>query len=173
MASSDQPSSDSSPALGKIQLKRVAVTTSSGGPAVGGAAARPGASRPMNRLVPYLDLFARLSDSELSRLAQVPVAVAAELRKQVDEICAALAGYADLLPRLCDEELVRLTGASPKTIRFWRLCQPRAAGAPVPADGQISAPLDMETPVQPGPAATPEPEPQANDDAGFILTVQD
>ncbi|MCH9687281.1 MAG: hypothetical protein K0V04_37955 [Deltaproteobacteria bacterium] len=79
----------------------------------------------MNRLVPYLDLFGRLSDDELARLASVPADVAANLRQQVVQVDRALTRFTDLLPRLSDAELVRLTSATPKTIRFWRLCQPR------------------------------------------------
>lgn len=82
-------------------------------------------ANPMNRLVPYLDLYGRLSDDELARLAGVPADVAANLRRQVVQVDRALARFTDLLPRLSDAELVRLTGATPKTIRFWRLCQPR------------------------------------------------
>ncbi|MCX4248082.1 hypothetical protein [Paraliomyxa miuraensis] len=81
----------------------------------------------MNRLVPYLDLFGRLTDDELARLAGVPASIANNLRRQVVQVDRALARFADLLPRLTDAELVRLTGAAPKTVRFWRLCQPRAA----------------------------------------------
>lgn len=82
-------------------------------------------ANPMNRLVPYLDLYGRLSDDELARLAGVPASVAGNLRRQVVQVDRALARFTDLLPRLSDAELVRLTGATPKTIRFWRLCQPR------------------------------------------------
>jgi hypothetical protein len=88
----------------------------------------------MNLLVPYLDLFERLSDDELGRLAGVAPAVAATLRVQVDEIGRALARYVDLLPRLSDTELQRLTGASSKTIRFWRLCQARATALAAPRE---------------------------------------
>ncbi|WP_106395509.1 hypothetical protein [Enhygromyxa salina] len=79
----------------------------------------------MNRLVPYLDLFCRLSDDELARLARVPMSAVESLRQQVDEVGRALGRWADLLPRLADDELARLTGATVKTIRFWRLSQPR------------------------------------------------
>lgn len=82
-------------------------------------------ANPMNRLVPYLDLFGRLSDEEIARLAGVSAVVANNLRRQVVQVDRALTRFTDLLPRLTDAELVRLTGASPKTIRFWRLCQPR------------------------------------------------
>lgn len=82
-------------------------------------------ANPMNRLVPYLDLFGRLSDEELARLAGVPASVANNLRLQVVQVDRALTRFTDLLPRLTDAELVRLTGATAKTIRFWRLCQPR------------------------------------------------
>lgn len=82
-------------------------------------------ANPMNRLVPYLDLYGRLSDDELGRLASVPPSVVANLRRQVVQVDRALSRFTDLLPRLTDAEMVRLTGATPKTIRFWRLCQPR------------------------------------------------
>jgi hypothetical protein len=84
----------------------------------------------MNSLVPYLDLFGRLNDGELARLACIEERVVTELRKQVEEIDRALERYVDLLPRLTDGELNRLTGASGKTIRFWRLCHSRPAAEP-------------------------------------------
>jgi hypothetical protein len=93
-------------------------------------------ANPMNRLVPYLDLFERLSDAELARLAVVGPDIVAGLRKQVVAVCHTLERYVDLLGRLPDEDLVRLTGASAKTVRFWRLCQPRTGRAvetPTPA----------------------------------------
>jgi hypothetical protein len=76
--------------------------------------------------VPYLDLFGRLEDQELARLASVAVEIVAELRKQVMAVKRGLAPYVDLLPRLSDDELARMTGASVKTVRFWRLCRPKA-----------------------------------------------
>lgn len=94
----------------------------------------PADANPMNRLVPYLDLFACLNDDELGRLAEVPTSVVGDLRRQVIQVDRALARFAELLPRLSDPEMVRLTGATPKTIRFWRLCQPRhpLAGSTTP-----------------------------------------
>jgi hypothetical protein len=83
------------------------------------------ANNPMNRLVPYLDLFARLGDDELARLSGAPLQSVESLRVQVDEVNRALGRFVDLLTRLSDEELSRLTGATNKTIRFWRLSQPR------------------------------------------------
>jgi hypothetical protein len=100
--------------IGRIPLKQVRVKKTATTHA-----------NPMNRLVPYLDLFCRLEDDELARLGGCDEDVAATLRKQVVAIDRALSRYVDLLPRLSDDELVRLTGATPKTIRFWRLCQPR------------------------------------------------
>lgn len=114
-------------------------------------------NNPMNRLVPYLDLFMRLDDAELSRLAGVDADLVATLRRQVVEIGEGLAQYIDLLPRLSDEELVRLTGASAKTVRFWRLCQPRTSPArttdPLAARAEISSITPMPRPAQP-PAST-------------------
>lgn len=124
----DDPSS-SPERLGRIALKQVRVSRADV-EARAEARAREGSSRtkasnPMNRLVPYLDLFGRLSDDELARLARAPVNAVEGLRQQVDDINRALGRFADLLPRLNDDELARLTGASLKTIRFWRLSQPR------------------------------------------------
>ena len=107
--------------LGRIALKQVRVSRDDA------KKRRGGGTKPMNLLVPYLDLFCRLNDEELSRLAQVSPEVVSQLRQQVDEINKALERYTDLLPRLSDGELTRLTRASAKTIRFWRLCQPRGA----------------------------------------------
>lgn len=111
--------------IGRIPLKQVRVSRSEQKEA-------PKAN-PMNKLVPYLDLFCRLDDDELGRLAGVEREVCASLRSQVDAINDGLAAYVDLLPRLSDTELVRLTGASDRTVRFWRLCQPREGIAPKPA----------------------------------------
>ncbi len=110
--------------LGRIALKQVRVSRAEV-EARAREATGPKTSNPMNRLVPYLDLFARLGDEELSRLSGAPVSAVETLRVQVDEVNRALGRFADLLPRLTDEELARLTGATIKTIRFWRLSQPR------------------------------------------------
>jgi hypothetical protein len=113
--------------LGRIALKQVRVSRSeveARNREASNAAARK-SNNPMNRLVPYLDLFCRLSDEELSRLARTPTSAVESLRQQVEEVNRALGRYLDLLPRLSDDELARLTGASNKTIRFWRLSQPR------------------------------------------------
>ncbi len=95
---------------------------------------------PMNKLVPYLDLFCRLDDDELARLAGVEADVCSSLRAQVDAINNGLAAYTDLLSRLSDVELVRLTGASDRTIRFWRLCQPREGVAFKPPAAAAAGP---------------------------------
>lgn len=110
--------------LGRIALKQVRVTRAEV-EARAREASGPKTNNPMNRLVPYLDLFGRLNDEELSRLSGAPVQSVEVLRVQVDEVNRALGRFADLLTRLTDEELSRLTGATVKTIRFWRLSQPR------------------------------------------------
>ncbi len=115
--------------IGRIPLKQVRVKRSEPESAK--------ASNPMNRLVPYLDLFCRLDDEELATLTSVDLEVVATLRKQVVTIDRGLEHYVDLLPRLRDEELVRLTGASLKTIRFWRLCQPRVPVTKAPAQPSV------------------------------------
>src|SRR5688572_21596989 len=120
--SADGNGVDKPVSIGRIPLKQVRVKRPEG--------ESTKSTNPMNALVPYLDLFCRLDDNELARLAQADVSVVAELRAQVVAIDVGLSAYTDLLPRLADEELVRLTGATPKTIRFWRLCQPRVPHVP-------------------------------------------
>ena len=123
----DEPNAGGDGTLGRIALKQVRVSRAEveARSREGSNAVRKVNNNPMNRLVPYLDLFWRLSDDELSRLARAPTSAVEGLRQQVEEVNRALGRYADLLPRLSDDELARLTGASTKTIRFWRLSQPR------------------------------------------------
>lgn len=138
--------------IGRIPLKQVRVKKP-----------EPTQANPMNRLVPYLDLFGRLEDDELARLAGCDVEVAAALRKQVVAIDRALAHYVDLLPRLADDELVRLTGATPKTIRFWRLCQPRIPmrdGGAALEDGVVAREATAKASTAPDPSGLrTEPNP--------------
>ncbi len=158
----------------KSQPGRCIVDAMSGGPdtrrgegASGDAKRR---NNPMNRLVPYLDLFARLEDDELARLASVEVEMVATLRRQVNEIGEGLAHYLDLLPRLGDDELVRLSGASIKTIRFWRLCQPRTTPKPTSTTSEISSVTPMPRPMprqSSGPKAqSGTPRPAAASESG-------
>ena len=158
--------SDNSEAIsiGRIPLKQVRVKRT-----------ESSSSNPMNRLVPYLDLFCRLDDEELARLAGVDEDVCATLRKQVVAIDRGLARYVDLLPRLSDGELVRLTGATAKTIRFWRLCQPRS---PKPledasaGDGVVAKAATQKATTQPQPAAVKpgktEPSPSESMTRGVV-----
>lgn len=146
---------ENSGTLGRIALKKMSVRKQQ---QTGGAAGNP-----MNRLVPYLDLFGRLNNEELSRLSRVPTSTVEQLRGQVVEVQRALHRYGDLLARLSDDELARLTGASPKTIRFWRLSSPKppAAAQPEPAPQRpdadaITQPL---TPVSRDPSPLPHRAP--------------
>ncbi len=84
----------------------------------------------MNRLVPYLDLFCRLPDVELAKLAGSNVSLVQAMRERIMQVNRRLEDYVDLLPRLSDEELARLTGLGPRTILFWRRCQPKIAVTP-------------------------------------------
>ena len=143
--SDDDPNASPEP-LGRIALKQVRVSRAeveARNREQSGARGKP--SNPMNRLVPYLDLFSRLSDDELVRLARASAATVEGLRQQIDEVNRALSRFADLIPRLNDDELSRLTGASTKTIRFWRLSQPRH--------------LQGDTRRQSNPDLTPAPQP--------------
>lgn len=176
--------------LGRIALKQVRVPR---GETPGHGDAKP-TGNPMNSLVPYLDLFRRLDDAELSRLARVDSAIVADLRRQVDEIDRALERYVDLLPRLSDGELTRLTGASGKTIRFWRLCnagaetRPATARAPAraaepdvtrthSAGGEATPGVPMQAPLTrtPAPMSAPggSPAPGSTSSPAPASTPQD
>jgi hypothetical protein len=74
---------------------------------------------------------------------------------QVDEVNRALGRFADLLTRLSDEELSRLTGATVKTIRFWRLSQPRHL------QGTVTRPSS-------NPDVTPPPQPLPRRDSSSV-----
>jgi hypothetical protein len=145
--------------LGRIALKQVRVSRAEVEARTREASQSNKASNPMNRLVPYLDLFCRLSDDELARLSRAPLAAVEGLRQQVDEVNRALGRYVDLLPRLSDDELARLTGATIKTIRFWRLSQPR----------------HMQSELRPrsNPDVTPTPQPLPRRDSSSALRSYD
>ncbi|PRQ08226.1 hypothetical protein [Enhygromyxa salina] len=142
----DEDPNGSPETLGRIALKQVRVTRAEVEARSRESSSARKTPNPMNRLVPYLDLFSRLSDEDLARLARAPITAVESLRLQIDEVSRALGRFADLLPRLSDDELARLTGATVKTVRFWRLSQPRhlqgdtrrrshADGTPAPGPG--------------------------------------
>lgn len=145
--------------LGRIALKQVRVSRAEVEARNREASNARKASNPMNRLVPYLDLFSRLSDEELSRLARTPVSAVENLRQQVEEVNRALGRFADLLPRLSDDELARLTGGTVKTIRFWRLSQPRH--------------LQGRTASNPDLTPTPQPLPRRESTGAFRRVSED
>lgn len=155
--------------IGRIPLKQVRVKRCDGEE----VPETPRARNPMNALVPYLDLFCRLGDDELARLAQVEAEVVANLRTQVVTVDEGLAPYVDLLPRLSDDELARLTGATLKTIRFWRLCQPSLSsdGGAAARGGWVAAAARVVGGLQESPSPHPTPpselEPKGPSDSGL------
>jgi hypothetical protein len=165
--------------IGRIALKQVRVSRSE-------AEGRPreaepkkavsGANSPLNRLVPYLDLFCRLSDDELSRLARTPTSAVETLRQQVDEVNRVLTRYVDLLPRLTDDELTRLTGGTAKTIRFWRLCQPRSSGEVRPRtdvpQGSLRETSAVRSVVQAYEEGSESPAPSTTEESTLIVDEQ-
>lgn len=156
----DEPNASGDGTLGRIALKQVRVSRAEAEARSRDAGtARKSAANPMNRLVPYLDLFWRLSDEELSRLARAPTSAVEGLRQQVEEVNRALGRYVDLLPRLSDDELSRLTGATAKTIRFWRLSQPRH----LQGDSRRSNPD-----LTPTPQGLPRREPSSSQSSGSM-----
>ena len=134
------------------------------------AAAPEPPSNPLNRLVPYLDLFSRLNDEELARLAAVDLEHAQTMRAQVDEIAKMLAKYEDLVDRLTEDELVRLSQATPKIVRFWLLSRPRRDSAStsgvysqVEAANESGSNMTSPADSQVGMRAEPPPESEGVD----------
>ncbi|NVB38289.1 hypothetical protein G6O69_10640 [Pseudenhygromyxa sp. WMMC2535] len=142
MASENTSGGASDGTLGRIALKQVRMTRAEveARTRETSGARRAAAGNPRNRLVPYLDLFSRLGDEELSRLARAPLSAVEGLRQQIEEVNRAFGRYVDLLPRLSDDELARMTGAKAKTIRFWRLSQPRHLQGRRPSSAADSSP---------------------------------
>lgn len=127
MSSSDQTPRDDATTLGKIQLAKQAVDSTEY-VAHKRAALRRGDPREvarLNKLVPYLDLFERLSDRELARLADVPELTATQMREQIVSVRRKLGSFEPLLERLDDVQLARVADTSPKMFQYLRLCQPR------------------------------------------------
>ena len=87
--------------------------------------------RRLNLLVPYLDLFHRLNDEELARLAGVPTPTVRSMRAQVNSVGHRLKDYVALLDRLDDQQLARVADTSPKMFQYLRLCQPRYEGGTI------------------------------------------
>lgn len=115
------------PALGKIALGQKKVSEDEFD-RHGDAAIRrrdPKEVGRLNRLVPYLDLFERLEDHELARLANVPQRTVLRMRNQVKSVRRKLDPYVGLLDRLDDRQLGRIAQTSPKMFQYLRLCQPR------------------------------------------------
>lgn len=165
--------------LGRIALKQVRVRRSDveaqqRAANAGRSSARP-AENPLNRLVPYLDLFSRLEDMELARLADTAVEHVAQMRRQVDEIGRSLATYRDLIDRLTEDELVRLTQAPPKTVRFWLLCQPRTEDhtAAASSSGTFDQPLDIKNAAAAAGVAPPADSAVADDEFDPVLSFED
>ena len=75
------------------------------------------------RVTPYFDLFGRLDDQELGRLANVDPSVIAEIRPILDSIVQPLSEYDHLLDSLGDSKLSRAFGLPDTAVRIWRLCR--------------------------------------------------
>jgi len=114
-------------ALGKIALGQKEVSEQELGRHEDAAISRRDSKevRRLNKLVPYLDLFTRLEDREIARLADVPERTVARMRTQVSSVGRKLEPFVKLLDRLNDQQLGRVAQISPKMFLYLRLCQPR------------------------------------------------
>ena len=121
-------------------------------------------------LAPFLDLFSRMTDAQLSRLTGVDLARIHAQRKLVYDVMDRLEPFEDLLKRLDDVALARLAEEELATVAFWRTCcnapspgkrPPLSSAPPAPAtadrDG-ISMPMD---------------EDDGDEDDAFVLTIDD
>jgi hypothetical protein len=93
-----------------------------------------------DKLIPYFDLFDRLDDSEISRIAQVDKQVVSEVRTVVESIYDPLRKYENLLETLDDAQLCKLFGFPKSAAAIWRHC--RAPGTLAPDQRQASGLLD-------------------------------
>lgn len=129
------------PALGKISLGQKKVSEDEFD-RHGDAAIRrrdPKEVGRLNRLVPYLDLFERLEDRELARLANVPERTVLRMRDQVKSVRRKLHPYVGLLDRLDDLQLARIAETSPKMFQYLRLCQPRGPNVKLKRTSKVPA----------------------------------
>jgi len=78
---------------------------------------------PRENLTPYFDLFDRLGDEDLGRLAGVRPQLVAEVRSVVESIYEPLREYEHLLTTLDDKQLGKLFGMPLSAARIWRLCR--------------------------------------------------
>lgn len=76
-----------------------------------------------DKLIPYFDLFDRLDDSEISRIAQVDVQVVSEVRTVIESIYDPLRNYEKLLDTLDDAQLCKLFGFPKSAAAIWRHCR--------------------------------------------------
>jgi hypothetical protein len=76
-----------------------------------------------DRVTPYFDLFDRLDDQEIARLAKVEPSVVTEIRPILDSIVQPLGDYDHLLDSLGDSKLSRAFGLPDTAVRIWRLCR--------------------------------------------------
>ena len=76
---------------------------------------------PRDNLTPYFDLFDRLGDEEIGRLAGVPPQLVGDVREVVESIYDPLREYEHLLTSLDDGQLGKLFGMPLSAARIWRL----------------------------------------------------
>ncbi len=124
-------------------------------------------SKARDRLTPYFDLFDRLGDEELARLADVKIAMVTEVRSLVVDIYDPLREYEKLLEQLDDRQISKLFGMPEEAARIWRLARApetlsaearRAAGVLDPIMGADEDDDDDLLIVVDEPAASQPPE---------------
>ena len=130
-------------------------------------------------LAPFLDLFSRMTDDQLSRLTGVSPAEVSRQRREVYRVMDLLEPFEDLLVRLDDEALVRLTEQSLDTVIFWRACcippprLKRGRGTTDESTAPANTERDPARATSPRTEATPStPQPDDEEDV-FVLTIDE
>ena len=83
--------------------------------------------KPRDRVTPFFDLFDRLGDEEIARLASVQAALVNEVRTVVEAIYDPLREYEKLLTQLDDRQIAKLFGMPESAARIWRLARAPAS----------------------------------------------
>jgi len=76
-----------------------------------------------DKLTPYFDLFDRLDDEEIGRIAAVPAELVAEVRTVIESIYDPLREYEKLMETLDDGQLCKLFGFPDSAAAIWRHCR--------------------------------------------------
>ena len=76
-----------------------------------------------DRVTPYFDLFDRLDDKEIARLANVSPELVSEIRDLVEAIYDPLREFENMLKQLDNRQVAKLFGMPESAAQIWRLAR--------------------------------------------------